>query len=285
MRRLELVVLAALLPGLPCAPSAVADGRLTTGKLSQRLEIPAHRRLAEIRQAPDTRLAPVTTAGCSGGLSGLWTFTAERYPAFAEGHDGVPPWKPCCVTHDRAYGAPVRPAPGRRCATSSRHRPCLGCAPTLREWLDGVSDALCISPPRLRDSRPFATAAIRSRRRLPGTTGPRVRSPWPAASENGQVSPYFRRPNVVVASGAVTSVAAPLPQRRTQAIYDAARSPNACKSPEAVCTVPSIPLPRCLAWPSAPRPADQAPPARPLRKPAGCNGHLPIARTVFCTYT
>jgi hypothetical protein len=114
MRRLELVVLAALLPGLPCAPSAVADGRLTTGKLSQRLEIPAHRRLAEIRQAPDTRLAPFTTDGCSGGLSGLWTFTAERYPAFAEGHDGVPPWKPCCVTHDRAYGAPVRPAASGR---------------------------------------------------------------------------------------------------------------------------------------------------------------------------
>ena len=41
------------------------------------------------------------------------------------------------------------------------------------EWLDGVSDALAY---RLRSSRPFgpyATAAIRPRRRLSGTTGPR----------------------------------------------------------------------------------------------------------------
>jgi hypothetical protein len=88
--------------------------------------------------------------------------------------------------------APVRPAPGRRSATSCGHRPRLGCAPTLREWLDGVSDALCISPPQLRDSRPFATAAIRSRRRLPGTTGPRVRSPWPAAWEMTRTHPTAR---------------------------------------------------------------------------------------------
>ena len=39
-----------------------------------------------------------------------------------------------------------------------------------RKWLDGVSDALCILPPRLRDYRPFASPAIRSRLRLPGTT-------------------------------------------------------------------------------------------------------------------
>ena len=38
------------------------------------------------------------------------------------------------------------------------------------KWLDGVWDALCVLPPRLRDSRPFATAATRSRPRLPGTT-------------------------------------------------------------------------------------------------------------------
>jgi len=95
--------------------------------------------------------------------------------------------------------APVRPAPARRSATSSGHRPRLGCAPTLREWLDGVSDALCISPPRLRDSRPFATAAIRSRLRLPGTTGPRVRSPWPAAEVQYTVTS-------MVNGGAVTFV-------------------------------------------------------------------------------
>ena len=58
-----------------------------------------------------------------------------------------------------------------------------GCAPALREWLDGVSDALCMLPPQLRDYRPFATTATRSRLHLPGTTGLRVRSPWPAAGE------------------------------------------------------------------------------------------------------
>jgi hypothetical protein len=67
------------------------------------LEIPAHRWLAAVRQAPDTRLASFATDGCSGGLSSLWTFIAERYPAFAEAHEGVPPWEPCCVAHDRAY--------------------------------------------------------------------------------------------------------------------------------------------------------------------------------------
>ena len=105
MRRLELLILAALLPGLPCVPPALAEGGLTTGKLSHRLEIPGHRRLAEVRQAPDTLLAPFATDGCSGGLSSLWTFIAERYPAFAEAHEGVPPWEPCCVAHDRAYPA------------------------------------------------------------------------------------------------------------------------------------------------------------------------------------
>ena len=58
-----------------------------------------------------------------------------------------------------------------------------GCAPALREWLDGVSHALCMLPPQLRDYRPFATTAARSRLHLPGTTGLRVRSPWPAANE------------------------------------------------------------------------------------------------------
>jgi hypothetical protein len=105
MPRLRLVVFAALFPGLSCGPPALAEGGLTTGKLSRTVELPAHRRLAEVRQAPDTRLAPFTTDGCSGGLSSLWTFIAERYPAFAEAHEGVPPWEPCCVAHDRAYHA------------------------------------------------------------------------------------------------------------------------------------------------------------------------------------
>ena len=67
-----------------------------------------------------------------------------------------------------------------------------GCAPALREWLDGVSDALCMLPPQLRDYRPFATTATRSRLHLPGTTGLRVRSPWPAADAENGLTDLFR---------------------------------------------------------------------------------------------
>jgi hypothetical protein len=99
------VVAAGLALGLLAAPAAVVEGGVTTGALSRAVEIPLHRRLAEVRQAPGTGLAPFTTDGCSGGMSSLWTFTAEGYPAFAEAHEGVPPWEGCCVTHDRAYHA------------------------------------------------------------------------------------------------------------------------------------------------------------------------------------
>jgi hypothetical protein len=103
MRRPDPAVVAALSLGLLSGPPALAEGGLTTGSLSQAVEIPSHRWLAEVRRAPKTTLAPFTTDGCSGGMSSLWAFIAERYPAFAEAHEGVPPWEGCCVTHDRAY--------------------------------------------------------------------------------------------------------------------------------------------------------------------------------------
>lgn len=105
MRRPELSAVVSLFLGLMTGLPALAEDRLTTGKLSRAVEIPSHRWLAAVRTAPDTQLAPFTTDGCSGGLSSLWTFTAERYPAFAEAHEGVPPWEDCCLTHDRAYHA------------------------------------------------------------------------------------------------------------------------------------------------------------------------------------
>jgi hypothetical protein len=105
MRRPDLSAVASLFLGLLSGLPALAEGGITTGKLSHAVEIPSHRWLAEVRKAPDTNLAPFTTDGCSGGMSSLWTFTAERYPAFAEAHEGVPPWEDCCVTHDRAYHA------------------------------------------------------------------------------------------------------------------------------------------------------------------------------------
>lgn len=80
---------------------AQADGN--SGFLSRAVELPAHRWLAEIRRTPGAPLADFTTDGCSGGMSSLWTFTAEQFPDFAAAHGGIPPWEGCCVTHDRAY--------------------------------------------------------------------------------------------------------------------------------------------------------------------------------------
>jgi hypothetical protein len=105
MPRLDLPAVALLFLGLLSGLPALAEGGTTTGKLSRMIELPLHRRLAVVRESPGTELAPFTTDGCSGGMSSLWTFTAESYPAFAEAHEGVPPWEHCCVTHDRAYHA------------------------------------------------------------------------------------------------------------------------------------------------------------------------------------
>jgi hypothetical protein len=105
MRRPDRSVAAVLVLGLAFGLPAIAKGEPTTGPLSHALEIPSHRWLAGVRQAPGTVLAPFTTDGCSGGMSSLWTLIADQYPAFAEAHEGVPPWEDCCVAHDRAYHA------------------------------------------------------------------------------------------------------------------------------------------------------------------------------------
>lgn len=73
-----------------------------TDQISRTVELPAHRWLAEQRAA-EGELTAFTTDGCSGGMSSLWTFISERYPAFSEAHGRTPPWESCCVTHDRAY--------------------------------------------------------------------------------------------------------------------------------------------------------------------------------------
>ena len=76
--------------------------------LWRRMELPAHRALQRVREAPGTTLAPFTTDGCSGGLSDVWRVVADRFPAFAEAHRQAPPWEGCCVIHDRAYHAAAR---------------------------------------------------------------------------------------------------------------------------------------------------------------------------------
>jgi hypothetical protein len=105
MRRHRPVVVAVLLQALlSCQPSQAEDARVTEG-LSYALEVRAHHWLAGVRSAPGVQPAPFTTDGCSGGMSSLWAFTAEHYPAFADAHEGRPPWEDCCVAHDRVYHA------------------------------------------------------------------------------------------------------------------------------------------------------------------------------------
>ena len=85
------------------APALTEDAEGWQEQLSRSVELPAHGWLAEVRDAPETTLSAFTTDGCSGGMSSLWSFMAERFPAFAEAHEGTPPWEGCCVVHDRAY--------------------------------------------------------------------------------------------------------------------------------------------------------------------------------------
>lgn len=66
-------------------------------------EVWLHRPLIAVMQAPETRLAPFTTDGCSGGMSGIWASVAAIAPEFERQSGARPPWEPCCVTHDRAY--------------------------------------------------------------------------------------------------------------------------------------------------------------------------------------
>jgi len=91
-----LITLAVLI----CTGAANAED--WANQLSRNIELPAHVWLAEQRSNSDVP-TEFTTDGCSGGMSSLWTFMAERYPAFSEAHGGVPPWEDCCVTHDQAY--------------------------------------------------------------------------------------------------------------------------------------------------------------------------------------
>lgn len=68
-------------------------------------ELWLHRSLMAVIDEPDTELAPFTTDGCSGGMSGVWTTIAGVFPEFVEIHGSNPPWEVCCVVHDEAYHA------------------------------------------------------------------------------------------------------------------------------------------------------------------------------------
>ena len=48
-------------------------------------------------------IATFTTDGCSGGQSQSWELLAKILPGFERQFGDEPPWKTCCVTHDKEY--------------------------------------------------------------------------------------------------------------------------------------------------------------------------------------
>lgn len=83
--------------------SCAAQAEDAPKRLDQRIELRAHERLQALRETDGTELSPFVTDGCSGWQSQIWSFVAEKIPAFEEAHQNLPPWENCCVIHDRAY--------------------------------------------------------------------------------------------------------------------------------------------------------------------------------------
>jgi len=96
MRFLAVILL--LMPVSLAAQESTADS-----SLRRALEVPAHRALQSVVQAPETVLAPFETDGCSGGMSWSWRLVSDLFPNFEEAQGESPPWEACCVIHDRAY--------------------------------------------------------------------------------------------------------------------------------------------------------------------------------------
>ncbi len=106
-----------------------------TEQLSRSVELPSHNWLAAVRNNPETRVTAFTTDGCSGGMSSLWSYIANQYPAFAEAHGGHPPWEKCCVEHDRAYHT-AGPDPDADASYDSR----LAADNTLKACVESTAD-------------------------------------------------------------------------------------------------------------------------------------------------
>ena len=104
-RRLDVPAALIAFAWMVVAAPVQADGAAADGYVSRHVEMPLHTRLSALRSRPGVELAAFASDGCSGGMSSLWTFIAERFPTFADVHAGVPPWEACCVAHDRAYHA------------------------------------------------------------------------------------------------------------------------------------------------------------------------------------
>jgi hypothetical protein len=152
-------------------------------------ELPAHRALAAARAASGDALAPFETDGCSGGMSMVWGFVAERFPAFAAAQGDRPPWEACCVAHDRLYhaaGADPDPAASfdARLEADEALRSCV---------LETVGDAAFGLPPEAARPAAAATAeAMFLAVRLGG--GPCTGLPWRWGYGRAACGPFGARP-------------------------------------------------------------------------------------------
>ena len=149
MRRPDIAVICFLCLG--ASDAASADW---TEQFSRGVELPSHRRLETVRHDPATELAEFTTDGCSGGMSSLWSFVADQYPAFAAAHGGLPPWEECCILHDRAYHS-AGPDPDADASYSAR----LSADAELRACVASTADA---RDAVLKDEYGLTEAQVRS---------------------------------------------------------------------------------------------------------------------------
>jgi len=104
-RRSAIPLVLGLLVGAGSAADEPAPNEPMMDTLERQLELDRHARLALRRSAPDSRLAPFTTDGCSGGLSAGWDYLGAWFARFRTVHGDRPPWESCCVAHDRLYHA------------------------------------------------------------------------------------------------------------------------------------------------------------------------------------
>ena len=90
---------------LPAIAYTEEPGSAVSGieKLEYILEIQRHEKFVARRAAPDSKLSPFTTDGCSGGLSVGWEYLAKRVEHIKQIHGSQPPWELCCLIHDKVY--------------------------------------------------------------------------------------------------------------------------------------------------------------------------------------
>ncbi|SDK17902.1 hypothetical protein [Aliiruegeria lutimaris] len=148
-------------------------------QLSRTLELPSHQWLETLRSTPEVTLNDFTTDGCSGGMSSLWAFFAERYPSFVEALGGHPPWEECCVTHDRAYhtGGPDPAAEASYEARLEADRVLRECVRETQSAQDSIlRDEYGLSEPQVRAAYGAVAAGMYQAVRLGG--GPCTGLPW-----------------------------------------------------------------------------------------------------------